>query len=92
MKEKMAIKHGYEQGDMTPTVESYQKPEKDFAERGFSKTYEYVERQDKHQGCMAKDLNKQAYQRPIFLIGDVMSKREDLSLMLSKFKRAHKHG
>jgi hypothetical protein len=60
MKEKMS-KRGYEQGDMKPTVESYQKPEKDFAERGFSKTTEYVERQDERQGAMSKDLNKQAY-------------------------------
>jgi hypothetical protein len=61
MKEKMS-KAGYTQGDMSPTVESYQKPEKDFAERGFSKTTEYVERQDKMQAGMSKDLNKQAYQ------------------------------
>ena len=61
MKEKMS-KRGYEQGDMSPTVESYQKPEKDFAERGFSKTTEYVERQDKRQSGMSKDLNKQSYQ------------------------------
>lgn len=60
MKEKMA-KAGYTQGDMSPHVEDYQKPEKDFAERGFSKTLEYIERQDKHQGMMAKELNKQAY-------------------------------
>ena len=61
MKEKMSNR-GYEQGDMKPTVESYQKPEKDFAERGFSKTTEYVERQDKRQSGMSKDLNKQSYQ------------------------------
>lgn len=61
MKEKMS-KAGYTSGDMSPIVESYQKPEKDFAERGFSKTTEYVERQDKHQAGMSKDLNKQAYQ------------------------------
>jgi hypothetical protein len=61
MKEKMS-KAGYAQGDMNPHVEDYQKPEKDFAERGFSKTTEYVERQDKRQGAMAKDLNKQSYQ------------------------------
>ncbi len=60
MKEKMS-KRGYEQGDMKPTVESYQKPGKDFAERGFSKTTEYVERQDARQSEMAKDVNKQAY-------------------------------
>jgi hypothetical protein len=46
---------------MRPTVESYQKPEKDFAERGFSKTTEYVERQDKRQSGMARDVNKQSY-------------------------------
>lgn len=61
MKERMA-KRGYEQGDMSPTVESYQKPEKDFAERGFSKTDEYMERQDRRQGEMSKDINKQSYQ------------------------------
>lgn len=60
MKEKMS-KRGYEQGDMKPTVESYQKPEKDFAERGFSKTTEYVERQDRRQSEMARGVDKQAY-------------------------------
>ena len=60
MKEKMS-KAGYVQGDMKPNVEDYQKPEKDFAERGFSKTTEYVERQDKRQSEMSKDVNKQAY-------------------------------
>jgi hypothetical protein len=60
MKEQMS-KRGYDQGNMSPTVESYQKPEKDFAERGFSKTDEYIERQDGRQAGMSKDLNKQAY-------------------------------
>lgn len=60
MKEKMS-RRGYEQGDMKPTVESYQKPEKDFPERGFSKTTEYVERQDREQSTMSKDINKQSY-------------------------------
>jgi hypothetical protein len=60
MKEGMA-KKGYNQGDMSPHVEDYQKPEGDFAERGFSKTLEYVERQDKFQGNMSKDLKKQSY-------------------------------
>lgn len=61
MKEKMS-KAGYTQGDMSPHVEDYQKPEKDFAERGFNKTTEYVERQDKRQSEMSKDVNKQSYQ------------------------------
>lgn len=61
MKEKMS-KAGYTQGDMSPHVEEYQKPSKDFAERGFNKTTEYIERQDKMQSGMSKGLNKQAYQ------------------------------
>jgi len=60
MKEKMA-KRGLEQGDMKPTVENYQKPDKAFSQEGFNKTTEYVERQDKRQDAMAKDVNKQAY-------------------------------
>lgn len=60
MKEKMS-KAGYTQGDMAPTVEEYQKPEKDFSQEGFSKTTEYIERQDKFQGKMAKDIEKQGY-------------------------------
>ncbi len=61
MKEKMS-KAGYTQGDMSPRVEDYQKPSKDFAERGFSKTTEYVERQDRAQSQMAKGVSKQGYQ------------------------------
>jgi hypothetical protein len=60
MKEGMA-KRGYEQGDMKPTVESYQKPEKAFSQHQPNKTTEYVERQDRRQDDMAKDVNKQAY-------------------------------
>ena len=56
----MAMK-GLNQGDMSPHVESFQKPENDFAERGFSKTLEYVERQNRMQGGMSSGLNKQAY-------------------------------
>lgn len=61
MKENM-MKAGYKQGDMAPRVEDYQKSEREFAERGFSKTDEYIERQDKLQMRMCKDLDKQAYQ------------------------------
>ncbi len=60
MKEKMS-KAGYIQGSMQPHVKDYEKPEGDFAERGFSKTTEYMERQDKHQKAMSSDLKKQAY-------------------------------
>lgn len=61
MKENMS-KAGYSQGDMSPHVKDYQKPEGDFAERGFSKTTEYVERQDRCQSKMEKGISKQSYQ------------------------------
>ncbi len=60
-KEKMG-KMGYAQGDMAPHVESYQKPEKDFSQSGFSRTTDYVERQDAFQGKEAADIRKQGYQ------------------------------
>lgn len=60
MKEKMS-KRGVDQGDMNPTVESYQKPEKAFSQRDENKTTEYIERQDRRQDEMAKDVDKQAY-------------------------------
>lgn len=53
---------GYKQGNMSPKIEDYQKPEKDFAERGFNKTLEYIERQDKRQSGMSHGVSKQAYQ------------------------------
>jgi hypothetical protein len=60
MKEKMS-KAGYVQGRMEPHVEDYQKPMKDFSQEGFSKTTEYVERQDKFQAREARDIEKQGY-------------------------------
>jgi hypothetical protein len=60
MSEKMS-KKGYTQGDMSPTVEDYQKPEANFSQEGFSKTLNYVERQDKRQTEMASDIKKQGY-------------------------------
>ena len=61
MKESMS-KAGVHQGDMSPHVKDYQAPEGCFPERGFSKTLEYVERQDKFRGKEAKKVEKQAYQ------------------------------
>ena len=52
---------GYNQGDMSPKIEDFQKPESDFAERGFSKTLEYIERQDHRQSEMSHDIKKQGY-------------------------------
>lgn len=60
MKEKMA-KAGYAQGDMAPHVEDYQKPAKDYSQEGFSKTTEYIERQNAFQGHEASQIKKQAY-------------------------------
>jgi len=60
MKEKMS-KAGYVQGNMNPHVEDYQKPMKDFSQEGFSKTLEYIERQDMFQGKEAKEIEKQSY-------------------------------
>lgn len=60
MKEKMG-KAGYLQGEMSPHVKDYQKPSKDFSQEGFSKTLEYVERQDAFQHKEAKGIEKQGY-------------------------------
>jgi len=61
MKEgKMSYK-GHDQGNMNPTVEDYQRGESSFPERGFSKTTEYIERQDRSQNELAKGIEKQSY-------------------------------
>lgn len=61
MKEKMS-KAGYVQGDMSPKIEDYQKPESDFAERGFSKTLDYIERHDKFCKKESGEIKKQSYE------------------------------
>ena len=60
MKENMKHK-GYVQGQMSPHVEDYQAPESVFPERGFSKTTEYVERQNAFRHREAKEVEKQSY-------------------------------
>lgn len=57
----MAMK-GHKQGDMAPKVDDYQKPMKDYSQEGFSKTTQYIERQDKFQAKEASGIKKQAYQ------------------------------
>jgi len=54
-------KMGVEQGNMSPHVEDYQKPASNFSQEGFSKTLEYVERQDAFQSREAKEIDSQAY-------------------------------
>lgn len=60
MKEKMN-KAGYAQGDMSPKVEDYHASESAFPERGFSKTTDYIERQDAFRMREAKGIEKQGY-------------------------------
>lgn len=52
---------GLNQGDMSPRIKDYQKPENDFSQDGFSKTLNYIERQDKLQSNEASTVEKQAY-------------------------------
>ncbi len=54
-------KLGDKQGDMSPKVEDYQSPMASFSQEGFSKTTEYVSRQDQHRNMAASDVKKQAY-------------------------------
>lgn len=52
---------GLNQGDMSPRVKDYQKPSKDYSQEGFSRTLDYIERQDKFQATEATTVEKQAY-------------------------------
>ena len=60
MKESMG-KAGCEQGNMSPHVTDFQKPMSDFAESGFSKTLEYIERKDAHEKASASKVKSQHY-------------------------------
>ena len=59
-KESMG-KAGYDQGNMNPKVEDYQRPMSNYSQEGFSKTTQYVERQNAIQAKAAHDIEKQAY-------------------------------
>lgn len=61
MKEKMS-KSGYVQGNMSPNVEDYQRPMSNFSQEGFSKTTQYIERQDKFVNKESSAIKKQGYQ------------------------------
>ena len=58
--EKMG-RAGDVQGDMAPHVHDMQKPMKDFSQSGFSKTDEYIERQNAFQGKEASEIRTQDY-------------------------------
>ena len=53
--------YGNKQGDMSPTVEDYQKPMKDYSQSGFSQTTKYIDRQDKFVGKESSQIRKQDY-------------------------------
>lgn len=55
-------KRGYVQGEMNPTVSDYERPESNFSQAGFSKTTQYIERQDKFVNKEASEIRSQAYQ------------------------------
>lgn len=61
MKEKMGFKTGYHQGDMSPHVEDYQKPDSDYTDHGFSRTTSYIERRDAFEKKEANEVKKQEY-------------------------------
>lgn len=52
---------GLNQGNMEPRIKDYQRPAKDYSQEGFSKTLDYIERQNKFQGTEATTVEKQAY-------------------------------
>jgi len=52
---------GLNQGDMSPHIKDFQRPEKVFSQEGFSKTLEYIERQNSFTEKEAKGIEKQAY-------------------------------
>lgn len=52
---------GLNQGDMNPRIKDYQKPSRDYSQEDFSKTLNYIERQNNFQGTEASTVEKQAY-------------------------------
>lgn len=56
----MAMK-GLNQGDMSPHIKDYQRPEKVFSQEGFSKTLDYIDRQNNYTAREASTIDKQAY-------------------------------
>lgn len=57
---KMA-KKGYAQGDMSPVVDDFQKPDSNYSQRQYSKTTEYIERKNRMGNESASGIEKQAY-------------------------------
>lgn len=57
---KMA-KRGYVQGDMSPTVEDYQKPNSEYSQSFMNKTTDYIGRHNSYESKEASGIKKQAY-------------------------------
>lgn len=54
-------KKGATQGDMSPTVDDYQKPMSEFSQSGFSNTTDYIGRHNAFESKEAGHIKKQAY-------------------------------
>ena len=52
---------GKQQGDMSPHVDDYQKPASNYSQSGFTKTTEYVQRQDAFQAKECSEIKKKSY-------------------------------
>ena len=57
----MDYKKGYKQGDMSPQVEDYQKPESCYSQKYDQAPLNYVERQDRIQMDESKKLRGEAF-------------------------------
>lgn len=52
---------GYNQGEMKPTVDDYQKPMNNYSQTDFMKTDMYIERHDKFEGKECSKVKSQDY-------------------------------
>ena len=55
-------KLGKNQGDMSPKVEDYQRPESNYSQSGFSKTTDYIARKDAQQSKWAGKVKSNSYE------------------------------
>ena len=54
-------KRGYDQGNMSPTVEDYQKPLSEYSQKDFGKTTEYIPRHNAFESKESSRIKKQDY-------------------------------
>lgn len=52
---------GYEQGEMSPTVENYQRPMDSFSQHNLGKTLDYIERHNAQDKKDDHQISKQSY-------------------------------